>query len=175
MKTKLEAKLKKLFALAERGIGGEKRNANNMLLALLQKYRLTIKDIESDKRELHWFRWRNIHEQHLLYQIFYATLEKYEMGLLNKDRPKQSGVSITVTERLEIQIQYDGYKKDLKKGLDLYVEAFIQKNEIFPKAKADNKPERELRVQEKERNEQIRRMMWGMNKTSIRKQIENGK
>ena len=42
---------KKLKALADRGIGGEKINAEKMLNALMKKHKISIEDIEGEKQE----------------------------------------------------------------------------------------------------------------------------
>ena len=47
---------KKLKALADKGIGGEKVNAEKMLNDLLKKHNITIEDVEGEKTENYFFK-----------------------------------------------------------------------------------------------------------------------
>jgi len=52
-------RLKKLKALAERGIGGEKENAGQLLEKLCIKYGISQDDIDSpEERTNHWFKYK---------------------------------------------------------------------------------------------------------------------
>ena len=47
-------KLMKTKALAERGVGGERENAERILTAMLQKYGISLDDLESEEETTHW-------------------------------------------------------------------------------------------------------------------------
>lgn len=47
---------KKLKALSEQGIGGEKTNAEKMLNSLLKKHNISIEDIEGEKVDYYYFK-----------------------------------------------------------------------------------------------------------------------
>jgi len=59
---------RKLKAIAERGIGGEKINAEKMLENLLKKHNLTIDDIEGEKTDNYFFMLKESEHQ-LWYKI----------------------------------------------------------------------------------------------------------
>lgn len=67
---KLEAKLLKIKALAERGEGGEKEAAIKMYHKLLKKYDIDEKALQKDKLSKHWFTYETDIEENLLVQIF---------------------------------------------------------------------------------------------------------
>ena len=76
---KLEAKLLKIKALAERGEGGEKEAAIKMYHKLLKKYDIDEKALQKDKLSKHWFTYETDIEENLLVQIFYmVTGEEWE-------------------------------------------------------------------------------------------------
>ena len=52
---KVQAKLRKLQALAERGVGGEKETAKRMLEKLLARHGLTLDDLADERRDTRWF------------------------------------------------------------------------------------------------------------------------
>lgn len=70
---KLEAKLLKIKALAERGEGGEKEAAIKMYHKLLKKYDIDEKALQKDKLSKHWFTYETDIEENLLVQIFYMV------------------------------------------------------------------------------------------------------
>ena len=71
---KLEAKLLKIKALAERGEGGEKEAAIKMYHKLLKKYDIDEKALQKDKLSKHWFTYETDIEENLLVQIFYPNI-----------------------------------------------------------------------------------------------------
>ena len=62
---KLEAKLLKIKALAERGEGGEKEAAIKMYHKLLKKYDIDEKALQKDKLSKHWFTYETDIEENL--------------------------------------------------------------------------------------------------------------
>jgi hypothetical protein len=70
---------------------------------------------------------------------------------------------------LEIEIQFSIYKKSLKEGLITYYQAFVQKNNIFPKQNGDVAGQKMT----DEEIEKLTRMMRVVGKTNINKQIES--
>ena len=57
---------KKLKALSDRGVGGEKINAEKLLNDLLKKHGLTIEDVEGEKTDVYCFKASGIYAQLLL-------------------------------------------------------------------------------------------------------------
>ena len=71
---KIAAKLKKIKALAERGVGGEKETAMRMYEDLKARYELEDEEIMLDAVTLHWFGYATELEEELLTQIFYKVI-----------------------------------------------------------------------------------------------------
>lgn len=55
MDERLQNRIKKLQALAERGIGGEKIGAKAKLEELMKKYDISLADVEEDKVDYYVF------------------------------------------------------------------------------------------------------------------------
>lgn len=68
-------KLKKLKALAERGVGGERESALKLYHKLLEKYQIDEGEILEERVTLHWFGYKTELEEDLLKQIFIKSRE----------------------------------------------------------------------------------------------------
>lgn len=127
-------KLKKIKALAERGVGGEKETAMRMYQELLEKYELEESEVLEDLVTLHWFGYKTELEEELLTQIFYkvtGSLE-YKRYVGKLQRRKKRGCDCTELEAIEIKLLFDFYRKELKRELKAFMIAFHQGNDLYP-------------------------------------------
>lgn len=75
MKEKTIARIKKLQALAERGVGGEKETAQRMLDKMLKENGITtLKELENEEYEYTLFSYNGKHEIKLLRQCMYKVM-----------------------------------------------------------------------------------------------------
>ena len=118
---KLEAKLLKIKALAERGEGGEKEAAIKMYHKLLKKYDIDEKALQKDKLSKHWFTYETDIEENLLVQIFYMVTGDPEYFRRTSD-----------FEKTEIRFYFEFYKDALNQELEAFLMAFKLKNHLFP-------------------------------------------
>lgn len=176
MDEKKKALIKKLQALAERGVGGEKEGAKQKLEQLMKKYGVEESDLNEDKEEPFDFRFNSEHERRLLTQIAYRTLgKKYSEKIYRYSRGKGQKTLIcihcTKAEGLQIGIEYDFYRELWKEEQDFFFSCFIQKHRIFAL-----RPEEEIETdQEPLSPEEILRMqqaIGAMQDKTIRKQLE---
>ena len=111
---KLEAKLLKMKALAERGEGGEKEAAIKMYHKLLKKYDIDEKALQKDKLSKHWFTYETDIEENLLVQIFYmVTGDPEYFRRTSRTRGTQCGCICTDFEKTEIRFYFEFYKDAL--------------------------------------------------------------
>ena len=68
-------RLKGVYALALNGVEGEKQSAKKILDKLLEKYNLSIEDIEEEQVEIFAFTYRGKWQKSLLIQIAYKVLD----------------------------------------------------------------------------------------------------
>ena len=126
-------KLKKLKALAERGVGGERESALKLYHKLLEKYQI----------------------EDLLTQIFYKVTgsPSYHHYTGNYSRRKKRGCNCTEIEAVEIKMLFDFYRQELKRELEAFLIAFKQGNNLYPDKNARcyqeyDGPDRELEGEE---------------------------
>lgn len=130
---KLQARIRKLLALAERGEGGEKENARRMLDKMLARHGLTIHDLTDERREIRWFPAGNNYDRRLAAQILAKVCNTNDPGVYtSKKRAKQIGVEVTAAEAVEFEIHYDTLRKALTEHFKDAYAAFVQANRIFP-------------------------------------------
>ena len=134
---KLEAKLLKIKALAERGEGGERESAVKLYEKLLRKYDIDEASLQRDNLNKHWFTYENDIEENLLVQIFYMVTGDTEYFRRNsKTRGSQCGCICTNFEKTEIGFYFEFYRDALHAELEAFLMAFKLKNHLFPDGSA---------------------------------------
>jgi hypothetical protein len=127
---------KKLKALSDRGIGGEKVNAQKLLDDLLKKHNLSIEDIENEKIDDYYFSPKEKDEQ-LLYQITKRVNSEIKCYKIPQKKVKEYAlkgnfiISCTLSESIEIEAMFDIYKKHLEKELEIFWYAFCKANNLL--------------------------------------------
>lgn len=128
--------IKKLRALAERGVGGEKEGARKKLEELMAKYDIDEADLhDDDKEDFYPFSFNSKQERILLFQVFYSHFDDYTERTYKMRRGAGSRKTIlfkcTKLKAIEIGIEYDFYRELWEEEATLFLSAFIQKHEIF--------------------------------------------
>lgn len=168
-------KIKRVRALAERGVDGEKDSATALLDRMMEKYGITETELAEERREIAWFRYKTPLECRLLHQVIYAVTGRAASGCVGAytgRKRKKVGIECTAAERLEIEISFEFYKAALEQELERFYTAFVQKNGIFPEKAIDEVPEPgEIDLEEARR---ISLIMAGMDEHTRRKMLESG-
>lgn len=141
-----EELIKKIKALADRGIGGEKENAQKLLKELMQKYNINEEEISEDVIKEFDIKMPKVYKAaDLANQVLYSIVGKENgenKGLYSWRRTKHYFVRCTAAEFLEFEAKLKFYAHFFKKELETFYSAFVQANGIFPppnKAKDSNK------------------------------------
>lgn len=147
MDDNLRKKLIKLYNLSERGVGGEKRNAKNFLDKLLQKHGITLEELNEDKKEDRYYKYGRVLTRKLIIQIVYSVIGK-EVNAWVCSAYREIGVEATEYEHIQIKelidFHLENYKKEEKKIINTFYDAYINKHNIFPeKGKEMDKDESE--------------------------------
>lgn len=165
--------LKKLQALAERGVGGEKETAKKKLAQLMEKYNIEETDLDEEKMEVHDFRYHNEFERRILRQLFYKIVPDFRKHTYTYRYGKGSrsicGIRCTKAQALQIQIEYDFYCGLWGEEVWFFLEAFIQKHRIFAQVKEENRNGDEMTLKDAIR---MAAMMDGMQDREIIPMIE---
>ncbi|MCD7955898.1 MAG: hypothetical protein LUG93_09160 [Lachnospiraceae bacterium] len=145
--------LRKLNALAERGVGGEKETAKKKLEKMLAENGISsIEELDEEKKEYFLFSYNGKHEIKLLKQCVYKVLGAGDeiIAYHSKGTKQKIGYYCTKAQKIEIDLEFDFYRKAFYEELETFMEAFIQKQQIFP-------PDAPLMDTEKLTEEELRR------------------
>lgn len=182
MNDKLLETAKKLKALSDRGVGGEKENAIQMLERFMQKHGITAEMIEGRIVKKHYVYLEPMFEKRFFYQICANVLGgsvsmiHYRYKLTKKQIYKgkdRYGIECTDAEFIEIEAKHEFYFKHFLDELDLFRSAFIQKNKLYQKVEndSDDIEQPELSLEEKQKLFKIVNMMQGMERKVFVKQL----
>lgn len=160
-------KLKKLLALAQRGVDGERENATSILEALLKKHGISIFDLSDEERHLHWFiPKKSDYGRKLFIQTLFSVVGISTLWS-NKLKKTHIGCKVTQAEKVEVELRYNAYLKALTTELDLRYAAFVQVNDIFhPDAPSADRADVDLQYLER-----LSKAMTGIETVTIRKEL----
>nr|WP_314462691.1 DUF2786 domain-containing protein [uncultured Clostridium sp.] len=168
---KTKDRIKKLQALAERGVGGEKDTAKRKLEKLLEDNNIfSLEELDEDKIEYFLFSYKGDHEIQLLRQCVYKVLgaSTDRTAYRTRGTRQKLGYYCTKAQKLEIELEFEFYRNAFYEELTVFMSAFIQKQGIFPpdapKGSIDQLDEKDLKMA---------MMAQGINKKSRAKMIEN--
>jgi len=172
MDQQLKERLLKLYELSKRGEGGEKVNAEVFLNKLLEKHNLTIDDIDSNVPKRRYYKYTTKANMRVIIQVLFKTLgAKAKIGQL----PSYKEVSIEVNDYQHVQIleeidfHLDNFKKERKKILEDFKQAYIQKHCLYS---TDSEPsKKEMTKEDLEQLERIIAMQGNLSNDSYTKKI----
>ena len=173
----IKNKLKKLLALAERGVQGEAENARRLLEKLCKEHGVSIKEL-LDENQLKYYRFdigRNAIYKDLFTQCFCKVAQKVSLGYRQVSR-SQIAVEMTALQYAELASLFEWHKanfnkdlEDMKKNILL---AYCRKHHLYSDVKPDNYNDRELTAEEKERLLKIMYMQESLNDNQYHKLLE---
>ena len=168
---------KKLKALSDRGVGGEKINADAMLTAFLKKHGLTIQDIEDEKKSDYFFKLKK-GQSDLWAQIVHCVnkdIKAYDVPAAKAKEFKlksRTFITCTAQEYFIIDSMLSFYWPIYEKELRVFWRAFCVANDLLVKS---NKTTDDLSKDELEEYLRASKMAKSVRSESFRKQIEQGK
>lgn len=135
MDEKTMERIKKLQALAERGVGGEKDTAEKMLQKMLEKNGIqSLDDLQDDNYEYVLFPYNGKYEKKLLKQCIYKVLTAAgdRTYYHTKGTRQKLGIYCTKAQKVEIHMEFEFYRKAFYEEMDIFIAAFINAQKIFP-------------------------------------------
>jgi hypothetical protein len=157
-------RIKKILALAERGVDGEKDTAQSMLANMLKKHGLRMEDISDAECERKWVElsFADENEKTILCQIVRKV--KNNSDLMTRRVPRvrtRIWFELSKIEVLEVEFLFAIMIKGFKAEVDKVTTAFIYKNKLFEmdRTKDEDEPERELTPEQRMRARQIHAIM----------------
>lgn len=144
-KERATERMKKIYSLALNGIDGEQEQAQKILDKLLDKYSLSLEEINEEKTECFDIKYRGAEQESLLSQIIYKVTDNkncfgdyFNNYTKRKDRTKL-WVNCTAVQKIEIEFLFDFYKTLWEKEKKAFFRAFIEKHKIFGNADTGEK------------------------------------
>lgn len=129
------ALLKKIRALAERGVGGEADNAEEILRRLMEKYGVSEDELDEVERRRHDFEYHGKEQETLLRQVVYKVTGGHAYNLVYRASGRRVktrlGADCTAAEKVEIEFLFDFYTRLWERERAAFLSAFIQKHRIF--------------------------------------------
>lgn len=160
---------RKLRALAEKGVGGERVNAEQQLRNLMEKHGFTIDDLEAEETKYHLFQVPHHHKK-LFKQIAYSVLGfGFRFAELN-DTPDEMAVETTAAKAVEIESKFQFYMSAWEEELDLFFLAFVKKNDLYHDS-APTATARDLSLEELRKHMEAELVAQGITKRIFRTQI----
>lgn len=136
-------KLQKLYNLAQRGVGGEKDNAEALLQKLLNKYNLTLADITEDSKSIRTVKYYSIQEQSLIAQLLWKLFDIQRIEYIPKEKTIVMELTdvqwIELSEHLKFYIPL--FREERKALMQQVLHAFFIKHNIFGENAASNSNE----------------------------------
>lgn len=169
MKEEVREKLMKLLALAQRGVGGEAVNARKMLEEALWRTGTVIDDLDDSRTARQLWAYKDVYEGRLLTQIV-ATVCGHAVRIGKLVGRKQIGTECTPSQRVEIDMLYNAHRKQLRKDMEDFFNAYLNRQDLFPRD-MPNPEKRTLTDEERKRMEKIMRFMAGIDRVQARKEI----
>lgn len=125
--------LKKIRALAEAGVDGEKDNARELLEKLMYKYGIDEVNISDEKLEMHNFRFHNNWDKWLLQRIIKKVAADRDLYVYKGGPGSRTtyACACTETEAIQIQLEYEFYSALWTDELETFFQAFIAKHNLF--------------------------------------------
>lgn len=147
---------KKLYELAQRGIGGEKLNAEEKLTALMEKYKIKFEDLETDHKHEYNFKYKSVKHRKFILQVASSVIGRIQVYKENT-RFKEIKISMTSFEHLEVAEKMEFYWKLLNEEEKIFYSAFIQRQHLYQKP--DGNDDDDIKpMTEKERQDLMRMM-----------------
>ena len=175
----IKNKLKKLLALAERGVQGEAENARRLLEKLCKEHGISIEEL-LDENQKKWYGFnigrRKVYKD-LFSQCYFMITDTSTMPYKSLSQSKIA-VELTAMQYAELVSLYEWHKANFNKDLEELEKnitlAYCRKHRIFSHSESDDNDSEELSPEDIERIWKIIHLQESLNDNHYRKMIEKG-
>lgn len=133
---KLVDKLRKLKSLAERGVGGEKTNAESLLFKLARKHGLSVDELLLDEETKEYeFHVSGYGKYELFIQIYCMVLDTNSMSYARDSKRHRSYIRVKLTKLQyeEISHIYETLIPKMYEEFEITRSAFFSSHKLYPK------------------------------------------
>lgn len=144
-------KIRKVAELAQKGVEGEKTNAEELVTSLMKKYNVTWEEIEEDKEKYNFLYDKRISDflaKRLYVQIFCKVTglrkginffdgqsnnaKEFRKILKNDGKKANMVIHASIADFITIKTMFDFYYTRYKELEDSFFAAFVIKNDLLP-------------------------------------------
>ena len=159
--------IKKINALAQNGVGGEKINAEEKLKEYLKKHNISLEDLESLDSKIYYYKTPN--PDTMYYRIFKQIVANFKIDILCTGlKDNIIGFYLTAKENIELQARIDFYLARYKEDEQIFFESFIYKNNLYAGIDESKPTEEDIK-----RFQKVLNMSTGLENHKYNKQITN--
>lgn len=175
---------KKLKKLAESGVGGEKDNAQQKLQLIMEKYGITLADIDGDERKDYVAHFNKEIPYRFIRQVLASiigNISKSDSSISQFKRVRKRNHISYHIENIEPQyftefvIKVQTYWADYQKQMETFYSAYVQKNKLYtkPDENQDGDEERKpLTPEERLELYKMYSMMEGIERVQYQKRLQ---
>lgn len=175
-------KIRKVQALAERGVDGEKESAEKHLIEMMEKYDITWEDLGKDEEIIFWYTAKGKDWKMLINQILGVNGVRHafvEPNIQTKnakilrscpDRPRGANVAMICSRAkfIELTTTYEIYQRSFDEHYESFIYAFLFRNNLLGAGNSNH----QTTLEEQRMLERSTMMLSGIEKAQIHKQIE---
>ena len=145
--------LKKIKRLSEDGVAGERVNAEALLHKLMDKYAITIEDLEDDCYfEMQVKKPAKGLQEKLFWQLFHKLYPKDKEKINTYNTHGKKWIfSVPLSFKIEFMEFYNFYWKTLNEDIDIFYYAFLAKNKLLCNPNPDNPNDQTVDYEEEQR------------------------
>lgn len=128
------ARMQKLLALAQRGVGGEAANAQRFLETALAKHGMTMADIDGTDQQVRSrvvFPYGTTLERKLTLQIAAKVLDTSNFSVWSRKGERSVAVDMTPAERAEVVMHLAALVPAMDRHMERAFNAFVQSNALY--------------------------------------------
>ena len=179
-------RIRKVQALAKQGSDGERQSAEARLKEMIEKYHISLDEVDEDKEEVFWYRCKGEDWDQIFGQVAavmgcrkFIYLKPGDTSNRAKklresawDRPRGTNAAIICTylKFIEITTAYELYQKSYNKQKEAFIYAFLMRNQLLPASDGDYQPTPE----EIEMADRAAHMAVSIEKVNTHKQLGTG-
>lgn len=149
--------LRKIQALAEKGVGGEAENARRMLERLCEKHGVSPESLVSNEETVHRFPIVDARRWELFKSCAFFVLRRNEIKFWKKRKAVE--MRLTEVDAIDLRACFTHYSRAYVEEEELFFDAFVHKNRIY--GPPSESPEEPAPI-DRERLERLIAMMRGM-------------
>jgi hypothetical protein len=167
--------LKKLHALSERGVGGEKENATDKLLSLMSKHNVSLDDIVQDAKRPCTY-WIALRHQDLFFNILYEVLNVNKISYRKSRKDKKSlTIDLSISEEMQVTAMFMHYAADFDRQYyemtKNFSTAYVHSNRIAYDTPKSDKPMKPLTQKDLDRIAALQKLANAIEPNTFKKQL----